>query len=124
MPAQEHTVDAGTPGPVPFIDLVAQYQTIRTEVREAVDQIYENQSFVLGDAVAGLENDVAEYCDARHAVGCASGTDALILSLLALGIKPGEEVITSPFTFFATAGAIHRIGARRSLWTSNRTVSI
>ena len=112
MPAQEHTVDAGTPGPVPFIDLVAQYQTIRTEVREAVDQIFENQSFVLGDAVAGLENDVAAYCDARHAVGCASGTDALILSLLALGVKPGEEVITSPFTFFATAGAIHRIGAR------------
>ncbi|APZ94630.1 DegT/DnrJ/EryC1/StrS family aminotransferase [Fuerstiella marisgermanici] len=98
--------------PVPFIDLVAQYQTIRDEVKEAVDQVFETQSFVLGEQVEQLEAEIAEYCDARHAIGCASGTDALILSLLGLGIGPGDEVITSPFTFFATAGAIHRIGAR------------
>ena len=112
MPAQENTTDAGASGPVPFIDLVAQYQTIRDDVRETVDQIFETQSFVLGEPVAALETEIAEYCDARHAIGCAAGSDALILSLLAVGVEPGDEVITSPFTFFATAGAIHRIGAR------------
>jgi dTDP-4-amino-4,6-dideoxygalactose transaminase len=101
-----------SPAPVPFIDLVAQYQTIRSEVREAVDQVFETQSFVLGEQVSLLEQEIASYCDARFAISCASGTDALVLSLLGLGIKPGDEVITSPFTFFATAGAIHRVGAR------------
>ena len=112
MPAQDTTTDPQAPGPVPFIDLVAQHHTIRDDVRAAVDDIFERQAFVLGDAVSGLETDIAEYCDAKHAIGCASGTDALILSLLAVGVEPGDEVITSPFTFFATAGAIHRIGAR------------
>lgn len=97
--------------PVPFIDLVAQYQTIRDEVKAAVDQVFESQAFVLGDEVELLEQEIAEYCDARYAIACASGTDALVLSLLALGVGPGDEVITSPFTFFATAGAIHRVGA-------------
>jgi dTDP-4-amino-4,6-dideoxygalactose transaminase len=112
MPPQEKTTDDCAAAPIPFIDLVAQYQTIREDVREAVDRVFETQSFVLGDEVSGLEAEIADYCDARHAVGCASGTDALILSLLAVGVEPGDEVITSPFTFFATAGAIHRIGAR------------
>jgi dTDP-4-amino-4,6-dideoxygalactose transaminase len=112
MPAHDITTDACAAGPVPFIDLTAQYQTIRDDVRQAVDQVFEKQSFVLGDEVSGLESEIASYCDARHAVGCASGTDALILSLLAVGVEPGDEVITSPFTFFATAGAIHRVGAR------------
>lgn len=98
--------------PVPFIDLVAQYQTIRDEVREAVDRCFETQTFILGDEVQQLEQEIAQYCDARHAIACASGTDALILALLALGVGPGDEVITSPFTFFATAGSIHRVGAR------------
>lgn len=98
--------------PVPFIDLVAQYQSIRHQVRATVDQVFESQTFILGEEVASLEQELAVYCDARFAIGCASGTDALILSLLALGIGPGDEVITSPFTFFATAGAIHRVGAR------------
>ncbi|MEQ9409436.1 MAG: DegT/DnrJ/EryC1/StrS family aminotransferase [Fuerstiella sp.] len=98
--------------PVPFIDLVAQYQTIRDEIRQTVDQVFENQRFILGDEVEQLEAEIAGYCDARFAIGCASGTDALILSLLGLGVGPGDEVITSPFTFFATAGAIHRVGAR------------
>ncbi|MEY3460189.1 MAG: UDP-2-acetamido-2-deoxy-3-oxo-D-glucuronate aminotransferase, partial [Planctomycetota bacterium] len=98
--------------PVPFIDLVAQYGTIRSEVREAVDRCFETQTFILGDEVAQLENEIAAYCDSAFAIGCASGTDALILALLAAGVEPGDEVITSPFTFFASAGAIHRIGAR------------
>lgn len=102
---------ADSNSPVPFIDLVAQYGTIRAEVREAVDRCFETQTFILGDEVVQLENEIAAYCDSEHAIGCASGTDALILALLAAGVKPGDEVITSPFTFFASAGAIHRIGA-------------
>lgn len=97
--------------PVPFIDLVAQYQTIWDEVRSAVDRCFESQTFILGDEVAELEKEIAEYCDSQFAIGCASGTDALILALLAADVQPGDEVITSPFTFFASAGAIHRIGA-------------
>lgn len=97
--------------PVPFIDLQAQYASIRAEVREAVDRVFESQQFVLGDEVRGFEEAVARACDSRYAVGCASGTDALVLSLLACNVGPGDEVITSPFTFFATAGAIHRVGA-------------
>lgn len=109
MPTSTET--GSFPEPVPFIDLVAQYQTIRDEVKEAVDEVFETQRFVLGEEVEQLEAEIADYCDARYAIGCASGTDALILSLIALGIGPGDEVITSPFTFFATAGAIHRVGA-------------
>lgn len=97
--------------PVPFIDLVAQYQTIKDEVKQAVDQVFETQAFVLGSEVTSLETEIASYCDARHAIGCASGTDALVLSLMALGIGEGDEVITSPFTFFATASSIARVGA-------------
>ncbi len=98
--------------PVPFIDLVAQYQTIRDEIREAVDRCFENQQFILGEEVQLLEQEIAAYCDSRYAISCASGTDALILALLALGVGPGDEVITSPFTFFASASSIHRVGAR------------
>ncbi|MEX2287892.1 MAG: DegT/DnrJ/EryC1/StrS family aminotransferase [Planctomycetaceae bacterium] len=97
--------------PVPFIDLVAQHHTIAAEIGAAVERVFAQQHFILGDEVAEFECDVAEYCDSRAAIGCASGTDALVLSLMALGIGPGDEVITSPFTFFATAGAIHRVGA-------------
>ncbi len=97
--------------PVPFIDLVAQHQTIKTEVMETVNNVFEEQKFVLGDEVSELEKEIAAYCDSREAIGCASGTDALVLSLMALNIGPGDEVITSPFTFFATAGAIYRVGA-------------
>jgi len=97
--------------PVPLIDLVEQYNSISDEILEAVNQVFAEQRFVLGDEVAELECDAAEYCDSRAAIGCASGTDALILSLMALDVGPGDEVITSPFTFFATASAIHRVGA-------------
>jgi dTDP-4-amino-4,6-dideoxygalactose transaminase len=100
------------PSPVPFIDLVAQHQTIAAEIHEAVDRVFSKQAFILGDEVSEFESDAATYCDARDAIGCASGTDALILALMALDIGPGDEVVTSAFTFFATASAIHRVGAR------------
>lgn len=102
---------ADRPAPVPLIDLVEQHATIQQEIHEAVDRVITSQKFVLGDEVAALESEIAAYCDARHAIGCASGTDALILALMALDIGPGDEVITSPFTFFATASSIHRVGA-------------
>lgn len=98
--------------PIPMIDLVAQHKTIAKDVMQAVEAVFQSQAFVLGEAVATFEEAVASYCDARHAIGCASGTDALILALMALDIGPGAEVITSPFTFFATASSIARVGAR------------
>lgn len=102
---------ADRPAPVPLIDLVEQHAAIQHEIHAAVDRVINSQKFVLGEEVAALENEIAAYCDARHAIGCASGTDALILALMALDIGPGDEVITSPFTFFATASSIHRVGA-------------
>ncbi len=77
--------------PVPFIDLVAQYQTIRDEVREAVDRCFENQHFILGEEVTLLEQEIAQYCDARFAIGCASGTDALILALRHWALVPATK---------------------------------
>jgi dTDP-4-amino-4,6-dideoxygalactose transaminase len=100
-----------TPTPVPMIDLVEQYEAIRDEVRAAVNQVFETQHFVLGDQVADFENEFESYIDTRHAVGCGSGTDALILALRALDIGPGDEVITSPYSFFATGSSIHLVGA-------------
>lgn len=98
--------------PVPFIDLVAQYQTIADEVTFAVNKVFSEQRFILGDEVLSLESEVATYCDAREAIGCASGTDALLLALMALDIGKGDEVITTPYSFFATAGSIVRAGAK------------
>lgn len=95
---------------VPLIDLVAQHQEIESEVAAAVSRVFSEQRFILGDEVAELECDLAEYCDSREAIGCASGTDALVLALMALDIGPGDEVITSPYTFFATGSAIYRLG--------------
>jgi dTDP-4-amino-4,6-dideoxygalactose transaminase len=96
---------------VPFIDLVPQYQEMSGEVLAAVERVLSEQKFILGDEVAALEAELAAYCDARHAIGCNSGTDALILALQALDIGYGDEVITTPFSFFATASAICRAGA-------------
>lgn len=97
---------------IPLLDLVAQHRVIRDEVLEAMLRVVDSQAFVLGDEVEALERELAAYCGARFAIGCASGTDALFLALLALGIGPGDEVVTSPYTFFATAGAIVRAGAK------------
>ena len=107
-----HMQPVQTDPAIPLIDLVSQHQTIADEVFAAIRRVVERQEFVLGEEVAELESEISKYCDSRHAIGCASGTDALILSLLALGVQPGDEVITSPFTFFASAGAIHRVGAK------------
>jgi dTDP-4-amino-4,6-dideoxygalactose transaminase len=93
-------------------DLPAQYATIRDEVRAAVNRVFESQQFVLSGEVKALEEEIAQYCQTSFAIGCASGSDALLLALMALGIGAGDEVITTPFTFFATASAITRLGAR------------
>ena len=98
--------------PIPLIDLVGQHREIRAEIAAAVTQVFDEQKFILGEEVAALEGEVAEYCDAREAIGVASGTDALILALMCLDLEPGDEVITSPFTFFATGSAIARLGLR------------
>jgi dTDP-4-amino-4,6-dideoxygalactose transaminase len=96
----------------PFLDLNAQYRTIKQEIKAAIERVMDSQHFILGPEVDSLEKEVAEYCGARFAVACASGSDALLLSLMALEVGPGDEVITTPFTFVATAGAIARLGAR------------
>jgi len=97
---------------VPLLDLKAQYATIRDKVRPAVDAVMESQYFILGPEVEAFERELAAYVGAKHAIGCASGTDAILLALMALGVGPGDEVVTTPFTFFATAGSIARAGAR------------
>jgi dTDP-4-amino-4,6-dideoxygalactose transaminase len=96
---------------VPLLDLRAQHAAIRDEVARAIMEVVESQHFILGDRVERLEADVAELSRTRFAVGCASGTDALLLPLRALDIGRGDEVVTTPFTFFATAGTIHNVGA-------------
>ena len=97
---------------VPLLDLVAQHQTIREDVMAVVTRVFDSQQFVMGAEVADFEREVGEYCHAKHAIGCASGSDALLLALMALGVGAGDEVITTSFTFFATASAVTRLGAR------------
>jgi dTDP-4-amino-4,6-dideoxygalactose transaminase len=97
---------------VPLIDLKPQHTALREELRAAFERVFDSQQFVLGEDVRLLESEVARYARTKHAVGCASGSDALLLALLALDIGAGDEVVTTPHTFFATAGAIARTGAR------------
>ena len=96
---------------VKLLDLTAQYLPIRNEIRRVVDELFDQQALILGPYVEKFEKSLAEYCGTKHAIGVSSGSDALLCSLMAIGIKPGDEVICPTFTFFATAGAIARLGA-------------
>jgi dTDP-4-amino-4,6-dideoxygalactose transaminase len=97
---------------VPLLDLKTQYATIRAEIREAIDRVCESQHFILGPEVAALETEIAALCGTRFAVGMSSGTDALLAALMAIGVGPGDEVITTTYSFFASAGVIARLGAK------------
>jgi dTDP-4-amino-4,6-dideoxygalactose transaminase len=97
---------------VPLLDLKAQFAPLRRQIEEAIAEVVESQAFILGEQVERLEIEVARYTGARYAVGCASGTDALILALASLGVGPGDEVLTSPFSFFSSASCAYKVGAR------------
>jgi len=97
---------------VPLVDLKAQYATIKDEVNKAIQDVLESQVFILGPKVKELEEKIANYCDVKYSIGVSSGSDALLLALMAIGIGRGDEVITTPFTFFATAGSVSLLGAK------------
>jgi dTDP-4-amino-4,6-dideoxygalactose transaminase len=106
MASQAHTMN------VKLLDLVPQYKSIKDEIRAAIDEVLATQQFILGRKVEELEAAIAGYCGVKHAVGVASGTDAILLVLMALGVKEGDEVVTTPYTFFSTVSSITRLGAR------------
>lgn len=97
---------------VPLLDLKAQHETIRAEVAAAIARVVDSQHFILGPEVEALEREIAAYSKVKHAIGVSSGTDAIVLALMALGVGPGDEVITTPYTFIATCGSIARLGAK------------
>ena len=97
---------------VPLLDLNAQYEPIIDEIRKEIDKVLKSHQYILGPAVKEFEETMQDYLNVKYAVGCASGTDALQLALMVLGIGEGDEVISTPFTFFATASTIHRVGAK------------
>jgi dTDP-4-amino-4,6-dideoxygalactose transaminase len=96
---------------VPFFDLSAQFKSIEDEIKSALDEVFQTQQFILGSHVKVLEEKIAQYCRTQYAIGVASGSDALLLSLMALGIGAGDEVLLPSFTFFATAGSVSRLGS-------------
>jgi len=97
---------------VPMLDLVTQYNSIRDEIQDAVNEVLEAQYCIGGPKVSAVEKAVAEYCSARFGIGVSSGTDAILNALMSLDVGPGDEVVTTPFTFFATAGCVARVGAK------------
>lgn len=96
---------------VPLLDLAEQHKQIRPELEAAIGRVLDTNGFILGAEVAQLENEIAEYCGTKYAIGCASGSDAILLALMALNVGPGDEVITTPYSFFATVSSITRLGA-------------
>ena len=96
---------------VPLLNLKPQYQSIKREILSSLDEIFNSQQFILGPEVEKIEQEIAYYCGATHAIGVSSGSDALLISLMAIDIQPGDKIITTPYTFFATVGAICRLGA-------------
>src|SRR5262249_43541160 len=101
-----------TRGGVPLCDLQTQYRLLQPEIETRIKAVLASGQVILGPEVAALEAELAQYCGVAHAVGCSSGSDALLLALQALDLGPGDEVVLPPFTFFATAGAVCRTGAR------------
>ena len=97
---------------VPLLDLRQQYEPLRDEIRAAIDRVCDAQSLILGPHVDSFEKKLADYCGVKHAIGVSSGTDALLVALMAIDLKPGDEVIVPAFTFFATAGCVARLGAK------------
>ncbi len=106
------TISAPPATPVPLLDLKKQYATLKDEILRVTAEVYESQGFILGPRVEAFEKAIAAYVGARHAIGMSSGTDAQLAVMMALRIGPGDDVVTSPYTFFASAGAVARLGAR------------
>jgi dTDP-4-amino-4,6-dideoxygalactose transaminase len=96
---------------VPLLDLSEQHIQLRGELEAAIGRVLDTNGFILGNEVAALEREIADYCGTKHAIGCASGSDAILLALMAIGVGPGDEVITTPYSFFATVSSITRLGA-------------
>src|SRR5438132_5408233 len=96
---------------VPLLDLKEQNESLRPEIEAALGRVLDSNGFILGAEVAALEKELAEYCGAKYAIGCASGSDAILLALMALDVGPGDEVITTPYSFFATVSSITRLRA-------------